>query len=272
MIVPLLLLLHPVGALFETLIIGEGLTAPDCVENVTYTINGTFVGPSITVKVGEFVSIRIVNTLDEPTSIHFHGIHQRGSVFADGASFVTNNPMSPNSTRVVQFRVSHEDIGTHFYHAHLGLQDLHLYGAFVVEDPNDKLWLRYDDERILILSDYWHKSPETLLNGLLENPFKWIGDADSLLVNGKSKYQDCTIKSSDYYDITNVKHGKTYRLRLIGAASLGYFSFSINNHSMTIVEVEGQLSVFFILFAHPASQPAHSSALSSLTEGATDWP
>lgn len=70
-----------------------------------------------------------------------------------------------------------KDVGTRFYHAHHGLQDMNVYGALVVyqncgsryRTPDgyecEKSQLGYDEERVLVLSDYWRAFPDSFLPG-----------------------------------------------------------------------------------------------------------
>jgi FtsP/CotA-like multicopper oxidase with cupredoxin domain len=44
-------------------------------DRVATTINGSVPGPVLRWREGEDVAIRVTNRLDEPTSIHWHGIH-----------------------------------------------------------------------------------------------------------------------------------------------------------------------------------------------------
>ena len=43
-------------------------------ETPTLGYNGNYLGPTIRVRRGEKVSIRVDNTLDEPTTVHWHGL------------------------------------------------------------------------------------------------------------------------------------------------------------------------------------------------------
>lgn len=129
-----------------------------------------------------------------------------------------------------------------FWHAHLMLADMHIYGALVVYSDTVNDGLEYDEERILVLSDYWRESPESLFYNLVTAPvFKWIGAPASFLTNGKTVGENCTADHPSELQTTEVEYGKTYRFRIISAASLFATHFAIEGHEMTIVEVEGEL-------------------------------
>ena len=96
--------------------------------------NGTTPGPEIRVKQGDRVRVHFVNELDEPTSVHWHGI--RISNAMDGVSDLTQNPVPPGGTFDYDFVVP--DAGTFWYHAHNKSWEQvarGLYGPLIVEEP-----------------------------------------------------------------------------------------------------------------------------------------
>jgi L-ascorbate oxidase len=191
-------------------------------------------------EAGDTLAVNVINNINTSMSIHFHGLQQRKSVVADGASGISNKALEPYETRVVVSNIGAEDVGTRFYHAHYGLYDQQIYGALIITSPQDKQLLKYDEDRVLVLSDYWRQTPESLIPGLLTDPvFKWIGSPASFLTNGKTIGENCTAEGE--YDVTEVEVGKTYRIRIIAASTLFYVNFVIPGHKMTLVEVEGTL-------------------------------
>lgn len=62
--------------------------APDGVERDMFAINGQFPGPLIEANWGDTVEVTVHNNIvdpGEPTSMHWHGLLQRESQWADGA-------------------------------------------------------------------------------------------------------------------------------------------------------------------------------------------
>ena len=114
-----------------------------------------------------------------------------------------------------------DESGTYFYHAHHGFQDHSVFGPLIVRDRRDPLTLGYDDERIVMLSDWWHADTESMLTGLLSSPvFRFIGEPQSLLVNGRGQFGKCQAAEGGNGSIPQPKHfmlqiepRKTYRLR-----------------------------------------------------------
>ena len=115
-------------------------------------------------------------------------------------------------------------------------------GALIVEDverpPYD-----YDEDRIIFLSDYFNKTDDTIVSGLLADPFKWRGETNSLLINGLSGTASNQTWSCAPPSISAAP-GKVYRFRFIGSTSLSLVALAIDGHSrMTIIEADGRYTM-----------------------------
>jgi len=51
------------------------LAAPDGIQRPIYAYNGQLIGPTIRVKEGERLKIKVLNNLSVPTIVHWHGMH-----------------------------------------------------------------------------------------------------------------------------------------------------------------------------------------------------
>jgi hypothetical protein len=91
--------------------VGYLAAAPDCVEKMMIAINGQFPSPTIHAVEGDTLVVKLKNNLPtEGVSIHWHGIHQRGTPFYDGSAFVSQCPINPGETFTYKFvvdRVKH---------------------------------------------------------------------------------------------------------------------------------------------------------------------
>jgi len=100
----LLLLLAPAVLVSAKIVtynwnIGWVNAAPDGFSRPVIGINGQWPLPPIEATVGDQVIVNVVNQLgNETTSIHFHGLNQRGTQFMDGPSGVTQCPIPPGSS------------------------------------------------------------------------------------------------------------------------------------------------------------------------------
>ncbi|WP_243158050.1 multicopper oxidase domain-containing protein [Aminipila terrae] len=67
--------------------------------------NGSIPGPTIQVKSGDYVNIRVINYLPEPTSVHWHGLDVPNNM--DGVPDVEPSPkIRPGEYFDYQFRIT----------------------------------------------------------------------------------------------------------------------------------------------------------------------
>lgn len=220
--------------------------SPDCMQTTIISINGGYPGPTIRAREGDTVVVELNNQMPtENVVIHWHGIHQHGTPWSDGTASITQCAIQPGETFNYTFTVGIP--GTYFYHGHYGLQrSAGLYGSLIVESAKKEPFA-YDGELSIILDDWWHTSTYEQAVGLSSNPFVWVGEPQSLLIQGRGKY-NCSADSSTTCNATSsqclpyilpVKPGKTYRLRIVNVASLSALNFLIQGHNMTVVEADG---------------------------------
>jgi len=193
-----------------------------------------FPGPVIMAKKGDKFNLNVINELKDKsmettTSVHWHGLFQEGSNWADGPVGVNQCPIAPGDSFLYKFQVL-DQAGTFWYHAHDSTQYCDgLRGALVVYDPNDpyKHMYDFDDESTIIsLADWYHlPSPQ------LDRP-----TADSTLINGLGRDSNT---STSALAVISVSEGKRYRFRLISMSCAPDYVFSIDGHSMLIIEADG---------------------------------
>ncbi|KAL0558685.1 hypothetical protein IC582_003265 [Cucumis melo] len=228
--------------------------SPDCKENLVMGINHQFPGPTIRANVGDTVVVELINKLStEDVVIHWHGILQKGTPWADGTASISQCAINPGESFTYQFVV--DKPGTYFYHGHLGMQRAAgLYGSLIVDlEEGKKEPFHYDEEINLLLSDWWHESVLKQEVGLSSSPMRWIGEPQSILINGRgqsncsigAKYmknmEQCKLSGSEECApfILKVKPNKTYRIRIISTTSLSALNFAIGNHKLLVVEADG---------------------------------
>lgn len=216
----------------KQLVITSGYSSPDGMVLKTLLVNGQFSGPSIYVERGDTLRLTVVNSQTMKMSIHLHGILQHKTPENDGAAYISAMPIDPFQKTTISTVIDQEP-GTHMYHAHVGLADQHVFGALIVTSQNEPAEMGYDEDRDIVLSDFWHEDIKEQLDGLEMDNFQFIGAPQAFLTNGKTSNESTSLS------VIQVEQGKTYRLRLVGMTSLFVVHFQIPNHKMTIVEVEG---------------------------------
>ncbi|KAJ6614141.1 laccase 2 [Mycena sp. CBHHK59/15] len=209
---------------------------PDGYSRSTVLAGGVFPGPLIKGIKGNRFLLNVEdkltdNTMLRSTSIHWHGFFQRNTSWADGPAFVTQCPIAANHSFLYDFTVPGQ-AGTYWYHSHLSTQYCDgLRGAMVVYDlfdPHRFLYDVDDDSTVITLADWYHY-PAT------SAPL--IPVANSTLINGLGRYKDGP--TSAPLAVINVKKGLRYRFRLIAISCDPNYEFSIDGHTMTIIEVDG---------------------------------
>ncbi|OWM69087.1 hypothetical protein CDL15_Pgr025274 [Punica granatum] len=231
--------------------------SPDCVENIVMGINGQFPGPNIRARAGDTVHVELTNKLyTEGVVIHWHGIRQFGSPWADGTASISQCAINPGETFIYQFKV--ERAGTYFYHGHYGMQrSAGLYGSLIVNLPEgEREPFHYDREFSLLLSDWWHQSAHEQEVALASNPIRWINEPQSVLINGRGQHNcslaarfsssskavaQCHFRGDEQCapKILSVLPNKTYQIRLACTTALSSLNFAIGGHKMVVVEADG---------------------------------
>jgi FtsP/CotA-like multicopper oxidase with cupredoxin domain len=117
-----------------------------------------------------------------------------------------------------------------------------LSGPIIVH-PKDPEPFEYDEERMLFLQDFFIETGTQQYVGLQNYPFTWIGNPNSLLINGKGLASKCLEGGDNFDDPLSclvdtcndtlawtptifVDAGKTYRFRIINR----YVQFLLRLH------------------------------------------
>ncbi|KAH9999531.1 laccase [Russula vinacea] len=209
--------------------------APDGFTRPAVLAGGTFPGPTIRGNKGDTFVINVVDELqdtrmDVVTSIHWHGIDQHTHNAVDGASFVNQCPIIPGDVFQYKFNVP-DQAGTFWYHSHFSNQYCDgLRGALVVRDPQDPhagLYDVDDDSTVITLADWYH---------YLSHDAPSVPAFNSTLINGAGRWAG---GPATPLSVVNVQQGKRYRFRLVSISCDPNWKFSIDNHTLTIIEVEG---------------------------------
>ncbi|WP_302931857.1 multicopper oxidase domain-containing protein, partial [Klebsiella sp. SWET4] len=149
------------------------------------TINGTVPGPLIRLKEGQHVRLSVTNTLDEDTSIHWHGLLVPFQM--DGVPGVSFPGIPPGETFVYEFPVKQS--GTYWYHSHSGLQEAEgHYGPLVIE-PAGPDPISYDREHVIVLSDFSFMHPHLIFKRMKQQAgvFNYQKQTLSSLLAGKDQ-------------------------------------------------------------------------------------
>ena len=118
------------------------------------TINGSIPAPTLRLREGDEVTIKVTNRLSVPTSIHWHGIILPYQM--DGVPGISFEGIAPGETFTYQFKL--QQSGTYWYHSHSGFQEMTgMYGALIIE-PREEV-IRSDRDHVVLLSDWTDQDP-----------------------------------------------------------------------------------------------------------------
>ncbi|KAH8159717.1 multicopper oxidase [Xylaria polymorpha] len=202
--------------------------SPDGVPRLSLTINGSIPGPTIEADWGDTVVVHVKNSLESNgTSIHWHGIRQKGSTDQDGVASITQCPVAPGDSTTYTWKAT--QYGTTWYHSHFSLQAWNgVFGGIIIRGPASA---PYDEDKgVIVLSDWLHQTTDELY-GMAST--SGPPTANNGLINGLNVYSDGGSRFQ-----TTFESGKSYRLRLVNTAIDTMFKFGIDNHTLTVIAAD----------------------------------
>ncbi|KAJ8751376.1 hypothetical protein K2173_016573 [Erythroxylum novogranatense] len=207
-----------------------------CHTKSMVTVNDQFPGPRIVAREGERLLIKVVNHIQNNISIHWHGIRQLRSGWADGPAYITQCPIQTGKSYVYNYTIVGQR-GTLFWHAHISWLRATVYGPLIILPKHDVPYpfSKPYKEVPIVLGEWFNADPEAVIKQALQTG-GGPNVSDAYTINGlPGPLHNCSAK--DTYKL-NVKPGKTYLLRLINAALNDELFFSIANHTLTVVEAD----------------------------------
>ncbi|AFK54073.1 copper-resistance protein, CopA family [Tistrella mobilis KA081020-065] len=231
------------------------------------TMNGVLPAPLIRLREGQDVRIHVENTLDEDTSIHWHGLIL--PFHMDGVPGISFPGILPKQTFTYEFPI--KQFGTYWYHSHSGLQEqVGHYGPLVI-DPAGAEPAPYDREHVVVLSDwtfmhphqvmakvkneggYFNRQKQTLAGLLRDNDPEERMPLSERIMWGRMRMDPTDISDvtgSTYTYLINghgpgenwtglFRPGERVRLRFINASAMTIFNIRIPGLPMTIVQADG---------------------------------
>jgi FtsP/CotA-like multicopper oxidase with cupredoxin domain len=232
------------------------------------TINGGIPGPTLRFAAGDEALIHVTNNMDEPTSIHWHGLILPGEM--DGVPGFNGFPgIKPHTTFTYHFTI--KQTGTYWYHAHTtGQEQDGLYGS-IIAAPAGKDPIRTDRDYVMVLSDFTEEnSGDVMANLKMASDYynyarRTVGDfIDDAKARGFSKawgnvknWGEMRMSPTDLSDVSGYtflingkspaqnwtgifKPGERVRLRFINASSMSFFDVRIPGLKMNVVQADGQ--------------------------------
>lgn len=185
--------------------------------------NGQIPGPLLKVPQGGTVTINFKNNLDEPTTIHWHGVRVENK--NDGVPGTTQKAVEPGETFTYTLRF--DDPGFYWYHPHTREdyeQNLGLYGLIWVEPSDTTALGNVNQTAFLSLNDLLFQGGDVYphekdtINHTLMGRF-----GNTLLVNGQTDFK------------LTARQGDIVRLNVVNTAATRVFRLAIPGASMKVI-------------------------------------
>ena len=202
-------------------------------EALVYAIEGPDGKPGLELNQAEMFDVNVINTLDVPTVLHWHGLILPNK--DDGAAFVTQFLIYPGLSYLYQFPLL--QTGTFWMHSHVGLQEQRLLAApLIIYGPEDSSMA--NQEVVVLLADFSFRDSEQIYADWQCGDKKMKkGEPDVVEI----EYDAFLANSRTLEDPTlfEVEPGSKVRLRIINGASATNFFVSLGNLSGEAIAIDG---------------------------------
>ena len=195
-------------------------------STAVWAYNGEVPGPTLRLRQGDRLRVRVENHLEQGTTVHWHGIRLPNAM--DGVPELTQPPIAPGESFVYDFTLP--DAGTFFYHPHSRSYEQvarGLAGALIVDE---RAPIEVDRDEVWVLGD-------------------WRLDRDASIRAGFGAFMDVSHNGRVGNTVTingkvpeafRVRAGERIRLRLINAASARIFGLDFRGHRPMVIALDGQ--------------------------------
>ena len=184
---------------------------------VMYGFNGQYPGPLLRVAQNTKIVIRFTNSIDLPSTIHWHGLRLENRF--DGVPDVTQPPVPPGGEFI--YEVVFPDAGLYWYHPHVRediQQDGGLYGNMMVDPTRADYFGPATREEFIMVDDILVDGDALLPYGRDAANFTIMGRfGNVMLVNGEERYA-ATVRPGEVvrFFVTNVSNTRSYNLSFAG--------------------------------------------------------
>jgi CopA family copper-resistance protein len=232
-------------------------------------VNGRLPAPLLRWRESDVITLRVVNRLSVPSSIHWHGVIVPADM--DGVPGLSFDGIGPGETYTYRFKANQS--GTYWYHSHSRFQEqTGLYGPIVIE-PRGGERHGADREHVVLLSDWTDLDPEHIYRTLKRqsNYFNFrqrtVGDFfDDARRQGwhqtiadRRMWDEMRMDPTDLADVSGhaytylmngstpagnwtglFRRGERVRLRFINGSSMSFFDVRIPGLKLMVVAADGQ--------------------------------
>jgi FtsP/CotA-like multicopper oxidase with cupredoxin domain len=191
-------------------------------EGNCWGYNGSTPGPVIEAVEGDRVRIYVTNELDEPTTVHWHGLIVPCGM--DGVGGLTQRSIEPGETFRYEFELKQH--GTFLYHSHhdeMVQMAMGMVGMIVVH-PRVPIEPKADRDFVLLLGEW-----AVPVGTERPNPIE-MQDFNVLTINGRA------------FPATGplvCKQGERVRIRVGNLSAMDHHPLHVHGHAFVVTETDG---------------------------------
>jgi FtsP/CotA-like multicopper oxidase with cupredoxin domain len=185
--------------------------------------NGSIPGPTVKVRQGSEIVVRVTNEGDLDTTVHWHGLRLENRY--DGVPHETQAPIPVGGE--FTYRIQFPDPGLYWYHPHIRedyTQEMGLYGNILVVPSEPDYWPPADRDLVLTLDDILLEDGKVAPFSPSETTYAAMGRFGNLmLIAGETHYR------------ATARVGEVVRLWLTNTANTRVFSVRLPGVRMKLV-------------------------------------
>ena len=201
-------------------------------DTAIWGYDGQVPGPVLRLRLGDELRVRLVNKLDQPTSLTWHGVRTLNAM--DGVAGLTQAPVPPGGS--FDYRFTPPDAGLYWYHPHVWPTVTEqvgrgLYGVLIVEESAPPSV----DADLLVVLDDWRLDAKGQIGDDFLDPREAAGRLGPLV----------TLDREPKPAVDALRPGARVRLRLLNACGARIALLAIDGAPATVIAVDGQPSETF---------------------------
>ncbi|MBJ7353268.1 MAG: multicopper oxidase family protein [Thermoleophilaceae bacterium] len=191
-----------------------------------YTYNDQYIGPTLNVKPGDTIDLRVINKLPEETNIHFHGLHVSPAGIADNVL----RRFRPGKSYHVLVKIPHDHPnGLYWYHPHLHGQ----VNSQVFRGMAGLVSIKGGEAEVKSLKKFKRRQIALSLA-------EFTPDGSSLVnPNDQNDLQTTTLVNRRSDQTISMHPGDVERWQIANISNEGFLKVGLEGHDMWIVGEDG---------------------------------